>query len=244
MLAGLWLGGCSYSRTLPTPVAITNRPSWPAFGAGPGAPSYSGNTHGPGDTKFRPESANFNIPNHNPWKPNVDERDWEYIVIHHTATSSGNVEQINQEHLHRTDAHGNHWLGIGYHFVIGNGDGMPDGQIEPTFRWNQQLQGAHAGVEAYNQRGIGISLVGNFEETSPTVGQLASVKRLVAILAAEYGILPENIVGHGDITATACPGRLFPMAEVRQSVALSLRHRNASGKTSLGLTTWEGSRRR
>ena len=48
--------------------------------------------------------------------------------------------------------------GLAYHFVIGNGDGMPDGEIEPTFRWREQIQGAHAGAGEYNEQGIGIAL--------------------------------------------------------------------------------------
>ncbi|MEZ6045526.1 MAG: hypothetical protein R3C11_08100 [Planctomycetaceae bacterium] len=71
----------------------------------------------------------------NPWKPNVAERDWKWIVIHHTATDKGSVESIHETHLKRRDKNGNPWLsGIGYHFVIGNGQGMEDGDIEPTFR--------------------------------------------------------------------------------------------------------------
>lgn len=149
----------------------------------------------------------------NPWKPNVAERDWKYIVLHHTATSRGSVESIHRTHLSR----GNSWLGIGYHFVIGNGNGMPDGEIEATFRWRQQLHGAHAGVGDYNQQGIGIVLVGNFDDRPPTAAQLTAIKRLVATLKAEYGIVAEKVVGHSDVKATACPGRFFPLANVRLS---------------------------
>ena len=65
----------------------------------------------------------------------ADLRDWDYIVLHHTASESGSVASIHEEHLRRKDKNGNAWLGIGYHFVIGNGSGMDDGEIEPTFRF-------------------------------------------------------------------------------------------------------------
>lgn len=155
--------------------------------------------------------------NRNPWKPKVAERDWKYIVIHHTATSRGSVESIHQTHLARRDRNGNPWLGIGYHFVIGNGNGMRDGEIEPTFRWRQQLHGAHAGVGDYNRQGIGIALIGNFDKHRPTTAQLVSVKRLVAALKTEYGIAARKVVGHSDIRATVCPGRYFPLADVSLS---------------------------
>ncbi len=151
----------------------------------------------------------------NPWKPSAPVRDWNSIVIHHTATEQGSVESIHEAHLARE------WLGIGYHFVIGNGNGMPDGEIEPTFRWREQLHGAHAGAEEYNQHGIGIALIGNFEKQPPTPAQLASVKRLVAVLKTAYRIDSEHVIGHREVKATACPGKLFPIAEVREATALT-----------------------
>lgn len=151
-----------------------------------------------------------------PWKPNVPPRAWTWIVIHHTASAHGNVESIHAAHLKRKDRNGNAWMGIGYHFVIGNGNGMGDGEIEPTFRWREQLHGAHAGQDEYNQRGIGIVLVGNFEEAPPTPAQIAAVRRLVTILRTRYGIEKGNVVRHSNIKATACPGKYFPMEEVAQ----------------------------
>ena len=150
----------------------------------------------------------------NLWKPEVAARDWKHIVLHHTATSRGSVESIHEAHLKRRDKGGNPWLGIGYHFVIGNGNGMPDGEIEPTFRWRQQMHGAHAGVGNYNRQGIGIVLVGNFEKQPPTAAQLMAVKRLVRTLKAKYRIDAEHVIGHSDVKATACPGKYFPLDEV------------------------------
>jgi hypothetical protein len=149
-----------------------------------------------------------------PWKPQVPPRQWTWIVIHHTASSHGSVESIHAAHLKRKDRHGNAWMGIGYHFVIGTGNGMGDGEIEPTFRWRQQLQGAHAGEDEHNQRGVGIALVGNFEEGPPTPAQVAAARRLVTVLRLRYGIESSNVIRHGDIKATACPGKYFPMGDI------------------------------
>lgn len=153
----------------------------------------------------------------NPWQPDAEPRDWRYIVLHHTATNRGSVESIHATHRKRKDSNGKKWLGIGYHFVIGNGNGMGDGEIESTFRWRTQIHGAHAGKREYNERGVGIVLVGNFEEAKPTAAQLASVKRLVSTLKREYRISAKDVVGHGDVRATACPGKFFPLAEVSRS---------------------------
>jgi N-acetyl-anhydromuramyl-L-alanine amidase AmpD len=154
----------------------------------------------------------------NPWRPRTAAREWKYIVIHHTATNSGSVDSIHTSHLKRKDKDGNPWMGIGYHFVIGNGTGMTDGVIEPTFRWREQLPGAHAGVADYNDHGIGVVLVGNFDEQPPSRAQLAAIKRLVAMLKFNYGITADRVIGHGEIRATACPGKYFPMAEISRSL--------------------------
>jgi N-acetyl-anhydromuramyl-L-alanine amidase AmpD len=157
------------------------------------------------------------------WKPDAAPREWKFIVLHHTATETGDVASIHEAHLKNKDKNGNHWLGIGYHFVIGNGSGMRDGEIEPTFRWREQMHGAHAGVGDYNQQGIGIVLVGNFEKHPPSTLQLEAAKHLVSTLAAQYGIPAENVLGHGDVKATECPGAFFPLQEIRASVAVAFR---------------------
>jgi N-acetylmuramoyl-L-alanine amidase len=136
--------------------------------------------------------------------------------LHHTASSQGSVESIHAAHLQRRDRNGNPWRGIGYHFVVGNGNGMGDGEIEPTFRWRQQLQGAHAGEDEHNQHGIGIAVVGNFDLAPPSAAQIAAVRRLTRVLRIRYGIEQSNIIRHSDIKATACPGKYFPMEEIAQ----------------------------
>ncbi len=145
------------------------------------------------------------------WQPEASAREWRYLVIHHTASSAGSVESIHEAHL------GRGWQGIGYHFLIGNGNGMGDGEIEPTFRWREQLHGAHAGKDEYNQHGIGICLVGNFQDSHPSAAQLTAVKQLVATLKAEYGLASSQVIAHKDVKATACPGKNFPLADISRS---------------------------
>lgn len=208
-IAVLWagaFGGCSTSPVLPPPVS--------GPGLGQPAPGY-------GNAGRRPTSGivtSIPTPGRNPWQPTAPARNWKYIVVHHTATASGSVESIHESHLKNKDKAGNPWLGIGYHFVIGNGVGMSDGEIEPTFRWRTQIQGAHAGSndKVYNEQGIGICLVGNFEKTPPTAAQRRAIKLLVQTLKSEYGIPGGNVVGHNQIRAssTECPGKYFNMSDV------------------------------
>lgn len=148
------------------------------------------------------------------WKPRAELRPWKHIVLHHSGGSRGNVAELHEAHRQRLDENGRPWRGIGYHFVIGNGQGMPDGRIEATFRWDDQLEGAHAGDAEYNQQGIGICLIGNFDEQRPTTAQLRAVEQLVSLLKRDYGIKAERVVGHRDVKPTRCPGQYFPMERV------------------------------
>ena len=227
-LAVLGVLGCRRSAALPPLVSIPKpfQPAAPEAIVPPVAVIPS-----------RPQaSATVFGKSQNPWKPAVSERKWKYIVLHHTASQRGDVESIHDEHLSRKDKDGNPWMGIGYHFVIGNGDPMADGQIEPTFRWKTQIQGAHAGSKdpAYNQVGIGIVLVGNFEKQPPTPLQKSAVTTLVASLKKSYGISTQNVVGHRDLKPTECPGKHFPMAEVASS-ELSPQYGRLDAETAVGL---------
>jgi hypothetical protein len=205
--------GCIQPGYVPPPGAIPYTPGEPASNLFR-PPAQSPTVGGLSITPLRSDQADAF-----PWPPASPLRRWRYIVLHHTASNSGSVESIDAAHQQRTDGEGNNWRGIGYHFVIGNGNGIPDGAIEPTFRWQDQSAGAHAGVSEYNEFGVGICLVGNFEEGPPTPKQLAAVKRLVAALKGRCGIDTAGVLKHGDLKTTACPGKFFPHDEVAATPA-------------------------
>ena len=147
-------------------------------------------------------------------------------MVHHSATAAGSVESINAAHRQRKDSSGNAWLGIGYHFVIGNGAGMNDGEIKPTFRWNQQIHGAHSGSIVHNANGVGVCLIGNFQQHPPTRKQVKAITHLVSGLSKRYDIPARLVIGHNTIKPTACPGKFFPLQDV---VRNSVKERSAGG---------------
>jgi hypothetical protein len=114
------------------------------------------------------------------------------------------------------------WDELGYHFVIGNGTNTPDGYIEVGARWHKQKHGAHCKTPSnyYNEHGIGICLVGNFNKTRPTPRQLASLERLVRFLSHRCGISVRQITTHAAVThKTQCPGRYFSLAALQRSLS-------------------------
>ena len=149
------------------------------------------------------------------WTPAVRERKWQWIILHHSDDLSGNLAKYDK--IHRNDRGWEN--GCGYHFVVGNGSLSGDGAIERSDRWRQQLQGAHTKVPGnrFNEHGIGICLVGDFDEGGrrPTPAQMEELVRLVRWLKARYNIPDANVRGHRDCTATECPGRFFPWDELR-----------------------------
>lgn len=150
------------------------------------------------------------------WTPVAAARPWRYIVIHHSATPNGSVGAFDRMHKQKG------WDECGYHFVIGNGDGSGDGQIEVGPRWPKQKWGAHAKTpdNRYNDYGIGICLVGNFDNGPPTARQQQAVARLVAYLMQTYRIAPGDVVGHKDTgKSTACPGRNMNVAAIRRNAS-------------------------
>jgi len=156
--------------------------------------------------------------------------DWRYVVIHHTASKHGNLAGIDKYHRERG------WHdGIGYHFIVGNGFGMGDGEVAATPRWQRGLAGHHVNLKAFwhNAFGIGIALVGNFEdEGKPTDAQWESLVALVTDLARRHKIPEQNVLAHRECPGTfvtfdglptLCPGKHLDIRRLRWSVRDRLR---------------------
>jgi hypothetical protein len=134
------------------------------------------------------------------------DRPWRYIVMHHSATTGGSADVFDRQHRKRG------WDELGYHFVITNGQGGPDGEVQVGSRWWKQKWGAHTGNtpgNEYNEHGIGICLVGNFMNHLPTDAQLDSARRLVEFLMGTYDIPLDHVIAHKDAPNqhTECCGR-------------------------------------
>jgi hypothetical protein len=151
------------------------------------------------------------------WIPVVRPRPWRYIVIHHSATDTGGGRHFDR--MHR----GKGWDELGYHFVIGNGSDTTDGAVEVGPRWLKQKHGAHAksADNRFNEVGVGICLVGDFDVSPPSPKQLRSLSVLIAHLMRQYDIPPGRVIGHRDTSATACPGHQLAaqLPRVRRTAA-------------------------
>src|SRR6266498_790900 len=142
-------------------------------------------------------------------KIRVEPGKWKYIVIHHSASPSASVKGM--DYYHRVERHMEN--GLAYHFVIGNGHSMKDGEIAIGRRWTAQLDGGHLASEALNRKSIGICMVGNFDADRPTRRQMESLHSLVEFLLARCHLSADALKTHQQINPiyTRCPGHNFPV---------------------------------
>lgn len=134
---------------------------------------------------------------------------WKYIVIHHSGSKKGSAKSMDRYHREKRRMEN----GLAYHFVIGNGRGMGDGEIAIGHRWKGQLNGGHVASEELNTKSIGICLVGHFEEGRPTPRQMKSLAALTGYLMKQCSLRAKAVQTHQEINTkpTKCPGKHFPM---------------------------------
>ncbi|MFK7759737.1 MAG: peptidoglycan recognition family protein [Phycisphaerales bacterium] len=145
-------------------------------------------------------------------KAELSPENWDSIIIVHSGSPAGSAESIGAQHK----AVG--YDGLSYHFVIGNGTGMGDGEIHLGNRWLTQASGAQLpGLEpAQTARSIEICLVGNGDRKPFTDEQIRYLAQVVTSLSEKLDIPSDKILLHDDLAPTTSPGRFFPRASFNE----------------------------
>ncbi|MBX3382209.1 MAG: N-acetylmuramoyl-L-alanine amidase [Phycisphaeraceae bacterium] len=142
---------------------------------------------------------------------------WLSIVIHDSGSPVGSPASLDAQ------ARGMGLKGVGYHFVIGNGNGLGDGELHVTNRWIQQSNGAHASgprADEFNRASVGICLIGNGSRQKFTRAQIDRLVQVVDALSKELGIPAGNVYLHSQIAPVNSPGALFPDSALRAQLAI------------------------
>jgi hypothetical protein len=132
---------------------------------------------------------------------------WQYLYIHHSKTVGGNALQL-----------GNGPHGVGDHFIIGNGDGLVDGELQISQLWSHQQSAlSPAGNVKVQPNCISICLVGDFDGKPPTPMQLGRLGQLVQALQERFRIPATRVewLNDGPGGTSISPagiGHLFPAA--------------------------------
>ncbi len=133
---------------------------------------------------------------------------WQYVYIHQSRTPSGNAQTL-----------GASAGGLGDHFVIGNGDGCVDGELQIGQRWSQQQAAAPAaGLKGIDRDCISICLVGDFNHTRPTATQVRRLAQLVGALQGRLNLAADRVWMLDSTPSAAGIGRYFPQADFRQQL--------------------------
>ncbi len=124
------------------------------------------------------------------------------ITIHHDAINSASVRTkadaarrlnaIRSGHLNAE------WADIGYHYIVD-----PAGRVWEGRPAN--LQGAH--VKVANEHNLGVMVMGNFNEQTPTPEALSALDAFVGQLMRRHGVGINRVYTHQELMATACPGQ-------------------------------------
>jgi hypothetical protein len=133
---------------------------------------------------------------------------WTSIYIHHSLTPGGDAASLGQ-------ATG----GLHDHFLIGNGDGCADGEIQLSQRWSRQMTALPpAGAASIDPGCISICLVGDFDRTVPTSIQMRRLIQLVNTLQSRFQIHSQNVILLQHPDGEAGIGRFFPTTVFRQQL--------------------------
>lgn len=128
------------------------------------------------------------------------------LVYHHAAIKNISPEDINNLHKNKG------WRGIGYHYYI-----RKDGTIYKGRE--DQAEGSH--VKGYNKKSIGVCLEGDFEEEYLTEEQREALKKLSVYICIKHNI--KDILPHKELGNTLCPGKNFPLEEIKNDVIKELK---------------------
>jgi len=192
---GIVVGAFSFSMLVLSGVLLAlDGPNAPAVGGRTIAPLAAPRLSVPLETILQPPAG-------------LDRQRWDRIVIHHSRSRFGDPAQIAREHERLGLA------GMGYHFVIGNGRGMADGELHIGSRWLGQQPGAHvAGANSLdlNRTSIGVCLVGDGRSERFGRQQLDRLVDSVVALARGLDIPISRINLHQDLAGVVGPGPFFP----------------------------------
>src|SRR5450432_3165510 len=109
---------------------------------------------------------------------------WKYIYVHHSATATGSANSLVLP-----------GTGLCDHFVIGNGNGCQDGEIQIGPRWvKQQAPAAPPGVDHIEPDCVSICMIGDFDKSMPTPTQLKRLAELVSTLQGQLRIGADKVI--------------------------------------------------
>ena len=120
---------------------------------------------------------------------------YKTLVIHHSVIYEDNDIDTVRE-IQRTHRRNRGWADVGYHFLIGKNGTIFEGR-------ELDVRGTHVG--GHNTGSVGVCLLGNFMEETPTDPQIRATYQMVVWLTDHLALT--HLAGHHHFNAdTVCPG--------------------------------------
>ena len=118
----------------------------------------------------------------------ADPENWNRIEICDSRKTAGNIEQLAESAGLSSSNN------VNYHFVICNGAGGSDGQIQPSEKWRWQRPCLPSGSWYGSGRTIRICTIADGSKTAPTDCQVKRTAALAEALARKFDIPSQQIL--------------------------------------------------
>ena len=142
--------------------------------------------------------------------------EWTSVVIHHLEQPAGDLETIDRNHR-KAGLHS-----LGFHFIIGNGNGLGDGDVQMGNRWHSQSSAAKPRdihQDNWNDGIVSICLIGNGNRRPFTEQQTVHLSHLVQRLQQELSIPAEQVFLESDLSGHSnSPGKFFAEAQFKSQL--------------------------
>lgn len=147
-----------------------------------------------------------------------------HIVIHHSI-SEDHPLLVNFQDIRDYHVNVNKWRDVGYNFVLDK----INNRTEIFVGRMLTETGAHTIELGLNKVGIGICVIGDYDEKSPSEESIDVLGRLCRSLMEEFLIPYVNVIGHWEAQMMGglppskrktCPGKMFNMDMFRQKLKI------------------------
>lgn len=140
---------------------------------------------------------------------NAERWRFDSIVVHHSASRTGDYASIQAIHAKRG------WNDAAYQLILSNGSmDLPAGMLEASSHYRDLSPGPATSNQISNLGGLHICIIGNYQTDSFPDSLRPPLGRALRELSKKYHIKPEQILFHRDVSPSVCPGKHIQKEEM------------------------------
>lgn len=131
---------------------------------------------------------------------------WRFncIVVHHSATRTGDYAAIKALHAKRG------WNDAAYQLIMSNGSmGLPAGALEASGRYRNLAPGPATRNQPVNLGGLHLCIIGNYQTDPFPEAMKPALGRALRELCRRFHVPQdaEHVLFHRDVSPSVCPGK-------------------------------------